>query len=83
MVALVVATSESTGMGSAAPARLASTKRASSAACPLSWPPRARNVLFPRPAQTVAFLKLSRRALRSPPVASSVSFGKRELPVVT
>ena len=36
----------------------------------------------PRPAQTVALRKLSSRALRPPPVASSVSFGYRTLPPV-
>ena len=83
MVALVVATRDSTGMGIAAPSRAASTKHVSSARWPLSWPPRARMVLWPRPAQTVAFLKLSSRALRPPAAASSVSFGKRALPAVT
>ena len=79
MVALVVAASDSSGIGMAAPARQASTKLASSARWPLSWPPRARIVSWPRPDQTVALRKLSSRALRPPPVASSVSFGKRDV----
>ena len=82
MVALVTAIRSSSGIGIAAAVRLASTNRASSARWPLSWP-RARLVLCLRPAQTVAFLKLSSRALRPPPAASNVSFGKRVLPAVT
>ena len=82
MVALVVATSDSTGIGMAAPDTQASTNRVSSARCPLSCPPRARIVSWPRPVQTVALRKLSSRALRPPPVTSSVSLGKRALPPV-
>ena len=61
-------------MGIGAPARTASTNCVSSACWPLSWPPRDRVVLACRPLQTVAFLKLSRRALRPPAAASRVSF---------
>ena len=75
MVALVVATSDSSGMGIGAPVRMASTKRASSRCCPLSVPPRARMVPRRRPFHTAADWKLSSRALRPPAALSSVSFG--------
>src|SRR4029077_4133052 len=83
IVALVVATSDSKEIGIGAPVRQASTKCASSAPWPLSWPPRDRVVLRRRPAQTMTDWKLSNLALRPPAAASNVSFGKRGLPPVT
>ena len=74
-VALVVATSESSAIGIGPPVLTASTNRSISDRWPLSWPPRAFAVLRRRPAQTSALRKLSSRAFRPPPVASSVSLG--------
>ena len=81
-MARVVAIREPSGIGIAVPLRQAAMKRWSSVRWPLSWPLRALLVLRFRPAQTLAWVKLSSRALQPPAAASSVSLGKRGLPVV-
>ncbi len=75
MVALVVATRDSSGIGIGPPVRMASANRDSSRCWPLSGPPRDRMVLRRRPAHRAAVWKLSRRALRPSAAVSSVSFG--------
>ena len=70
-VALVVAIRDSSGIGIGAPARPASTKpRQLGSAGPCPGRPATAWCCCPRPLQTVAFLKLSRRALRPPAAAS-------------
>ncbi len=81
-VARVVATSDSSPIGMAAPSFTASRKASSSARCPLSCPVRERLVSRDAPAQTVARAKLSRRAFRPQPEMSNVSFGTRGSPSV-
>ena len=66
IVARVVAIRNSSAMGIGAPVRTASMKDAISARWPLSWPPRALLVVRLRPVQTVAWVKLSSRALLPP-----------------
>ena len=67
MVALVVATRDSSGMGIAAPVTEASTNLRKLGPLALVLAAPGPHVLWPRPAQTVAFRKLSSRALRPPP----------------
>src|SRR5579875_199360 len=81
-VARVVATSEEIGTGIGPPVRTASIKASISARWPLSAAPSTLCVRAMRPDQTVAFLKLSRRATRPEEATSNVSFGKRALPLV-